>query len=685
MLDSIINQQPDLFKNVAKHWQVITGSDLLLLSANGLPLANPGSAPARDFWPALIAGITGPEPVFITEHQLLIAPLVFKGQPAAFLVAPETPEHHLALLRWVADSLLARVIDLQAMQTMSTELVNARDQLELTFRVAENLAFAADLTTVFKSILEEIQKVTRTADGFILLQQPEGLHCVAIGDDHLFCYRSLLRNLTQASQIVTRHTPVDCRQFWPKCPAEVHNLLATALAGLNGDMQAAVGLVNKSTGNFNAGDAKILAALAQQVATIINHHFTHHQLVVKERVNREQEIAVEIQESLRPIQLPQMGGISMAVSSVPALEVGGDFYDFITLGDRYLTIVIGDVSGKGISAAMFTSITRTILRSEAMRGEAPHHIIRQVHNLLYPDLSRVDSFVTVFLAILDTCTGSLTYASAGHPPALLWRAKTQKVEQLKATSLPIGIFNLPDSQSHAVQLAGGDTLVFYTDGITEAQSLHGDLFGLNRLIYIVESHGSDPPEKLQLFIQSEVNSFRCNTDWRDDATLLVLKMLAQAESPTPQNISTKVKTVEFQYPADMDYLSEISQQVASTCRQLTALPNGSRGDDFIYLIELAISEICTNIVKHAYAGAVGRINGKVTLLNNGVQFDFYDLGAAFDPNSVPEPEPDPTPNNLREGGYGLHIVRQIMDVVSYESHPNTGNHWHLIKFLPAQK
>ena len=132
----------------------------------------------------------------------------------------------------------------------------------------------------------------------------------------------------------------------------------------------------------------------------------------------------------------------------------------------------------------------------------------------------------------------------------------------------------------------------------------------------------------------------------------------------------------------MEFLTDISQQIANACRELSGLPIDSRGDDFIYLIELAISEICTNIVKHAYAGLDGNIRGQVTLLNNGVQLDFYDHGEGFDPESVPELKADPY--DLREGGYGLHIVRQIMDVVSYESNPKEGNHWHLIKYLPKK-
>jgi len=329
---------------------------------------------------------------------------------------------------------------------------------------------------------------------------------------------------------------------------------------------------------------------------------------------------------------------------------------------------------------MLTSVTRTMLRVEATRGEPPHKIIQQANNVLHQDLSRVDSFVTVFVATIDTFEGKLTYASAGHTPSLLWRSDTGKIEQLKATSPPIGIIGYQEDGSQTVDLHPGDILVFYTDGITEAHSPKNDLFGLNRLIYIVESRANDSPEALQQYIQSEVVNFWRHASIRDDATLLIAKILPHAESTAPQNISTVVKTVDFLYPAEMEYLSEISQQISAICHDVPSLPSGSKGNDFAYLMELAISEICTNIIKHAYIGRTGDISGRVTLLNNGVQLDFYDKGISFDLNTVPEPKSDP--NNLTEGGYGLHIVRQIMDVVSYTSTPEQGNHWHLIKFLP---
>jgi anti-sigma regulatory factor (Ser/Thr protein kinase) len=329
---------------------------------------------------------------------------------------------------------------------------------------------------------------------------------------------------------------------------------------------------------------------------------------------------------------------------------------------------------------MLTSVTRTMLRVEAMRGEAPHNIIQQANDVLHQDLSRADSFVTAFVATLDTFEGTLSYASAGHAPALLWRADSRKTELLKATSPPIGIFGYKTEATRTVTLNPGDTLLFYTDGITEAQSPNGDLFGLNRLIYIVESRANESPEALQQYIQSEIANFCRNSSGRDDITLLIVKMLPRSEAVAPKDISTIVRTIKFSYPANTEHLTDISEEITSACRQLPALPSGSSADDFIYLIELAISEICTNIIKHAYANREGNINACITLLNNGIQLDFYDQGVGFDPSTVPQPNSDP--HQLIEGGYGLHIVRQIMDVVSYEHDPEQGNHWHLIKLLP---
>ncbi|MBN1220182.1 MAG: SpoIIE family protein phosphatase [Anaerolineae bacterium] len=684
MLKLVTSQKIDLFNSFIQRWHGIVGSEILFLSPQGELLANSNGVPPHD-WPQILAQASPNTPTFLTYagQEILITPLAHGHQTLGYLLVLDAHEQDTPLLKWGAETLTARLTDEMALQDMTDELIGAWDQLELVYRVTQNLALTSDLMATLKSILQEIRKVVDTENGFILLKRSDGLECVTCSAEmtHDIHDESLLNNLIEANQVVLCNEAQSCRDIWPNAPDYVEDMLATPLPILDEeDTRVALGLINKANKNFTAGDVKLLAALAQQVGTIIRNFLTHQKLVSEERLSRELEIAAEIQESFLPTQLPQMGGLSIAVASIPASEVGGDFYDFITVDDRNLTLVIGDVAGKGIPAAMLTSVTRTMLRVEAMRGEPPHAIVDQANNVLHQDLSRIDSFATVFVATVDTYAGTLNYASAGHTPGILWRANARTSEQLRATSPPIGIFGYQSKVTKTIQLNPGDTLVLCTDGITEAQAPNGNLFGLNRLTYIIESWANESPEALQQTIQAEITNFRRNAMGRDDATLLIIKMLPQAEGGTPKDISTIIRTEHFSYPAHVRHLGDISQKITAACRELPALPSNPNADDFIYLIELAISEICTNIIKHAYGHKNGNINGRITLLNNGIQLDFYDTGKSFDPNTIPSPKSDPS--QLEEGGYGLHIVRQIMDVVSYEHDVQQGNHWYLLKLLP---
>ena len=675
-------QKFNIFRSFADGWQETLGSPLLIFSTKGELIASSTRVPHNN-WGEVLRFASPDEPTILTHlnHTVLTAPLVQNNQTQGYLVAFNARERDTALLAWGAETIMTRLVDEEALEDMTDELIGAWNQLELIYRLTQDLNLTTDLLSVLQSILQEIRKVVHTKDAFILLKRPDGLDCVTCAQNMSECLYSptLLNNLVQAEHVVLCESTAACRTIWPEIPDFVETMLATELP-VQDDIRAVLGLINKVDKNFTAGDAKLVVALAQQVGAIVKNFLLHQNVVNEERLSRELEIAAEIQKSLLPTKLPQVGGLSIAVSSIPASEVGGDFYDFVTVDDRHLTLIIGDVAGKGIPAAMLTSVTRTMLRVEAMRGEPPHQIIQQANNVLYQDLSRADSFVTVFVATIDTYEGTLSYASAGHMPAILWRADSHAVELLKATSPPIGIFGDTGELSNTLTINSGDTIVFYTDGITEAQAPNSDLFGLNRLLYIIQSRANEPPELLQQYIQAEIASFRRDSQSRDDATLLIIKMLPQSEVAIPKHISTVVRSIEFSYPADIQFLTNISEEILACCHQLPALPDGPNADDFIYLIELAISEICTNVIKHAYADIDGELTGRITLLNNGVQLDFYDQGRSFDPNAVPLPKADP--HQLSEGGYGLHIVRQIMDVVSYEHDPELGNHWHLIKFLP---
>lgn len=684
MADLNSSQTTVLFEKFAKHWQETLGGQLILLSPDGEILAkNVNGRPPLNYTD-LLAQISPHQPTFLTQARqtLLAAPLFRDNRTLGYLLATDVKEQDVALLTWSADTIMDYLVDEEALQDMTDELIGAWNQLELIYRVTQNLNFTTDLMAVLQSIIEEIRKVVDTEDGFILLYHANAITCVTCtqtAEARLIHRNTLLNNLIRVDHVVLCENSLSCQEIWPQAPADIETMLATDLP-VEEEVKAAIGLINKIDKKFTAGDTKLLAAVAQQVGAIVKNFLLHQNLIIEERLSRELEIAAEIQKSLLPTRVPQIGGLAIAVVTVPASEVGGDFYDFITVGDHRLTLVMGDVAGKGIPAAMLTSVTRTMLRVEAIRGEPPYSIIQQANNVLHQDLSRADSFVTVVVATIDTLEGTLSYASAGHMPTLLWRAQTGVIEQLKATSPPIGIFGYIGKPAQQVVLEPGDTIIFYTDGITEARSPNGELFGIDRLLQLIEVNAHQSPDTLQQLIQSELTNFGGNSLTGDDATLLIAKMLPQTQLTTSRSPSTIVKTVDFSYPADIQHLNNISKEIINTCRQLPALASVSSADDFIYLIELAISEICTNIIKHAYYASEGNITGSITLLNNGVQLDFYDQGASFDPTSIPRPSTDPY--KLVEGGYGLHIVRQIMDVVSYEQTPGQGNHWHLIKFLP---
>lgn len=656
---------------------------MLILSVEGKIIANSNGLPAIDL-NSIIKQTSPNQPTVASylDQNILSAPINLGRETFGYVLALNAREQYVSLLAWLAEIIGDHLGDEVALRDMTDELIGAWDQLELIYRVTSNLTLTDDLIAVLHSVIREIQKVVNTEDGFILLKRSDTLEFVAAKQllTEEVLTDTLLDNLIKANRVVLGNDITVCQQIWPDAPAYVETMLATRLPIMEEGIKAGLCLVNKDDKIFSAGDVKLIAALGQQVGTIIKNFLIHEKLMMEGRLSRELEIAAEIQESQLPTTLPQVGGLSIAVSSKPASEVGGDFYDFITLDDRRLTVVMGDVAGKGIPAAMLTSVTRTMLRVEAMRGESPQNIVQQANNVLHQDLSRADSFVTVFVATIDTVEGTLDYASAGHTPALLWRFASHTTEQLRATSLPIGLYGYQINAPQTIRLYPGDTLVLYTDGITEAQAPSGGFFGINRLIYILESKVNEPPETLQQYIQAEVSNFRRDSRSCDDATLLIVKMLREADVATPPNISTIIKTIDFSYPADINCLVDISEKVTIACRDLPIMPPAGRANDFVYHIELAISEICTNIIKHAYAEVDGTLDGRITLLNNGIQMDFYDTGASFDPNTIPAPNIDPA--QLEEGGYGLHIVRQIMDVVSYENHPQRGNHWYLLKLLP---
>jgi len=250
------------------------------------------------------------------------------------------------------------------------------------------------------------------------------------------------------------------------------------------------------------------------------------EMVERERMAREYEIAREIQERILPKAFPQGSAFECAGTYRSAKEIGGDYYDFIQVDDRYLNILVADVSGKSLPGMLVMLMTRDIVKRVVLTTTEPAEILTAVNRELHPDIKQ-GMFVTMFFARLDVTTGALTYASAGHNPLIVIKGADGSLEQIKTKGFPLGL--MPDSafskriETGSLTLATGDWLVLYTDGINEAQNADGDEFGMERFTHILKENYRLCSKDLIDRVISGHEKFVGTAPQFDDITLLGMK------------------------------------------------------------------------------------------------------------------------------------------------------------------
>ncbi len=286
---------------------------------------------------------------------------------------------------------------------------------------------------------------------------------------------------------------------------------------------------------------KLLQLVADQTAVAIANNELTVELRSKERQDRELEIASEIQLRLLPRQCPEIEGVEIAAKCQTANRVGGDYYDFIrTDYDRTgnketaaenspvpWSIVIGDVMGKGVPAGLIMTMTRGMLRAEVLNRNSPGKILEHLNRVMYSDLENSGRFVTLFYSEYDPVTKTLSFSNAVHNPPLLWQARTQTIQQLDAWGMLIGLDRDSKYEDAKVQLDPGDTLVYYTDGFTDAVDRDGERFGEENLIAAVKwaVENCNSARDILDYLFNLVEDFADNNDSNsDDMTLVVVKL-----------------------------------------------------------------------------------------------------------------------------------------------------------------
>jgi serine phosphatase RsbU (regulator of sigma subunit) len=233
-------------------------------------------------------------------------------------------------------------------------------------------------------------------------------------------------------------------------------------------------------------------------------------------------VARTIQQASLPKVVPRLEGWQITPFYKPAREVGGDFYDFHLLSEGRVGLVVGDATGKGVPAALVMSSTRSLLRAVARASNSPGEVLEQVNDLLVTDIPP-NMFVTCFYAILDSQSGILSYANAGHDLPYLWHGGD--AEELRARGMPLGLMPRMGYEEKETMLHVGETALLYSDGLVEAHDPKGEMFGFPRLRSLVAEHGEEG--SLGDFLLEELHSF-VGEGWEqeDDITLLTLRRSA---------------------------------------------------------------------------------------------------------------------------------------------------------------
>lgn len=319
-----------------------------------------------------------------------------------------------------------------------------------------------------------------------------------------------------------------------------------------------VSILTKSVAEIGKGrlDTRIKIDSVREIETLANTfnemakrlEEDQKALVDKKRMEKELEIAHEIQETLLPSTLPHLRNYEMDVYYRPASQVGGDYFDLIPLDDQHMYIVVGDVAGKGVPGLVVMAMVRVIVRALALQRENPEQLLRRLNTLLKKDM-RKNLFVTLFCGLLDATDGTLVFASAAHMPLLVYRGRDRIVQMLSTKAKPLGLFEdgifARDLEEMTIKLMPGDLFMQYTDGLTEMKNSDRDEFGMERMMQLAVDEAAGGARHFLCKIKEQLEKFRGEEAQSDDLTLLTINALPEGMERAPADRMELLDRVVF--------------------------------------------------------------------------------------------------------------------------------------------
>jgi len=376
----------------------------------------------------------------------------------------------------------------------------------------------------------------------------------------------------------------------------------------------------------------------------------------KEHISTELNVANRIQADMLPRIFPAFPGrteFNIFASMDPAKEVGGDFYDFFLVDEDHLAMVVADVSGKGVPAALFMVIAKTLIKNRGLMGDSPSDILLNVNNQLCEGNDE-EFFVTVWMGILEISTGKGWAVNAGHEHPVVRRGDGNFELVVYKHSPAVGVMPGIRYRQHEFQLNPGDALFVYTDGVPEATNAAGELFGNERMLASLNRQPNEEARVLMQTLRNDIDTFVGDAPQFDDITMLVM------EYKGPQNKDElRVEARRENMNQVLGFLDEHLERWECPLKVQAQL-------------DIAVEEIFVNIASYAYGDKPGSaiIRLEETHDPKGISITFMDGGMPFDPLAKPDPDVTLSAQDRSIGGLGIYLVKKSMDDMQYRY---TGN------------
>ncbi len=445
-----------------------------------------------------------------------------------------------------------------------------------------------------------------------------------------------------------------------------------------------IGVINlgsrRSEQEYTSDDRKLLDDLAAQAAPAVRVAQLVRQQQIearqRERIEQELKVARLIQQTLLPHDVPHLAGWDVAAYYQPAREVGGDFYDFLYFDDGRLGIVIGDVTDKGVPAALVMATTRTLLRVLAERLILPGAVLERVNEVLIDDIPP-RMFVTCLYALLDPATGLLRYANAGHD--LPYHRSAGGVDEMRATGMPLGLMPGMGYEEKEITLAPGDAVFFYSDGLAEAHSPVGDMYGFPRVKELL-SGCQDHDELIACSLDSLSDFTGAGWEQEDDVTLVTLHRQPRSDDSAgaPAGVDALATADDWRTLAEFEVASEPGNERLAM-DQVAAAAADSMPAARLERLKTAVAEATMNAMEHGNQYHPDRpVHIRVDESPLAVRVRIVDQGGGQFMSEAETPDLEAKLAGLQSPrGWGLFLIQAMVD----EMHVSSDDRHHTVELV----